>query len=207
MHAAAPHEEDTDMRSRSLAIALGLIAAASPAFAAGPVVGEAAPAFSLRDEQGAEHALARYVGRVVVLEWTNPGCPFVQRHYKADTMERLSRAYPDAEVVWLSVNSTHDNTPEASREFKAEQGFDYPVLQDASGAAGRAYGARTTPHMFVIDPKGVLAYQGAIDDDPHGKRAEPKNYVEAALGALKAGAAPTPSETEPYGCSVKYASR
>jgi peroxiredoxin len=195
------------MKTVAIAIALGSIAVAEAAFAAGPAVGEAAPALALRDELGAEHSLASYAGRVVVLEWTNPSCPFVQRHYKADTMEQLSRAYPDAEVVWLSVNSTHDNTPEASRKWKAEQGFDYPVLQDASGAVGHAYRARTTPHMFVIDPKGVLAYQGAIDDDPHGKSEKPKNYVEAALGSVKAGAVPNPSETEPYGCSVKYASR
>jgi peroxiredoxin len=185
-----------------------LLGAAAAAGAAGePAIGGLAPAFELRDESGAAHALSSYAGKFVVLEWTNPGCPFVQRHYRADTLEKLSRAYPDAEVVWLAVNSTHDNTPEASRAWRAEQGFDYPTLQDAKGVVGHAYGARTTPHMFVIDPQGRLVYEGAIDDDPHGRKDTPQNYVQAALAQQKQGAKPNPSETEPYGCSVKYASR
>lgn len=196
------------LRFRSFCIAISLIGSAAAVRAADQAaVGAAAPGFDLRDESGATHALSSYAGKLVVLEWTNPGCPFVQRHYRAGTMETLSREYPDAEVVWLAVNSTHDNTPEASRVWRAEQGFDYPTLQDPKGAVGHAYGARTTPHMFVIDPQGRLVYEGAIDDDPHGRKDTPQNYVQGALAQQKQGAKPNPSETEPYGCSVKYASR
>ncbi len=192
----------------SIRIALFSLApalAAAAAGAAGPSVGEPAPALELSDESGAVHALSDYAGKLVVLEWTNPGCPFVQRHYRSDTMEQLSRAYPDSELVWLAVNSTHDNTPADTRKWKAEQGFDYPTLQDPKGTVGRAYAARMTPHMFVIDPRGTLVYQGAIDDDPHGRSDAPVNYVQNALAALRQKGTPDPSQTEPYGCSVKYA--
>ncbi len=179
--------------------ALLLVAAAEP-----PAIGKAAPDFSAVDEAGVEHRLADYKGKAVVLEWTNPDCPFVARHYEADTMEKLAAALGAKDVVWLAVNSTHSNTPEDTKAWKAEQGFTYATLQDADGKIGRAYGARTTPHMFVIDAQGVLRYRGAIDDDPRGDSAAPKNYVDSAVHALLAGASPDPSDTKSYGCSVKY---
>lgn len=167
------------------------------------VVGEAAPAFELQDENGTTHTLAQYRGRIVVLEWTNPQCPFVVRHYNADTMENLAQQAGD-DVVYFAVNSSHFNTPADTLAWKAQEGFAFPTLQDASGDVGRLYGARTTPHMYVIDSEGVLAYAGAIDDDPRGSTASPTNYVSSALAALRSGGRPDPSSTQPYGCTVKY---
>jgi peroxiredoxin len=180
---------------------LGLLLATQPEPAA---VGKPAPDFKALDETGATHELAQYRGRAVVLEWTNPDCPYVERHYSADTMEKLAVALGATDVVWLAVNSTHSNTPADTKAWKAAQGFAYPTLQDPDGTIGHLYGARTTPHLFVIDGQGVLRYDGAIDDDPYGKSATPVNYVGAAVKALLAGASPDPSETKPYGCSVKY---
>jgi len=167
-------------------------------------VGQPAPAFSLKDEVGASHSLDQYRGKIVVLEWTNPECPFVQRHYAARTMQKTLGSFAGKNVVWLAVDSTSHNTPERSRSWKAQQDFPYPVLQDASGAMGHAYGAKTTPHMFVIDEKGVLRYAGGIDDDPRGRSATPTNYVQKAVDALANGQPVSPSTTDPYGCSVKY---
>lgn len=193
------------MRKRFPIVFLTLVlAAAGAAFAADtPRVGGAAPAFSLVDEEGATHSLVDYRGKTVVLEWTNPGCPYVKRHYRADTMEKLAEHF-DNDVIWLAVNSTNGNTPEDSREWKKEQGFAYATLQDSEGSVGHLYGAKTTPDMFVIDGNGVLRYAGAIDDDPRGRGEAPTNYVDAALKAVMAGASPDPSQTKPYGCSVKY---
>ncbi len=180
------------------------VAAAAPVRAAEtPRVGSAAPEFSLPDEQGTPHKLSDYRGKLVVLEWTNPDCPYVKRHYREGTMEKLSEEF-DSDVVWLAVNSTRSNTPEESRAWKQEQGFEYATLQDTAGEVGRLYGARTTPNMYVIDSEGVLRYSGAIDDDPRGRTDRPRNYVGGAIEALLADAAPDPSETRPYGCSVKY---
>ncbi len=167
-------------------------------------VGQPAPAFTLRDEMGASHALEQYRGKIVVLEWTNPECPFVQRHYAARTMQKTLASFAGKKVVWLAVDSTSHNTPAKSKSWKAEQAFTYPVLQDASGDVGRAYGAKTTPHMFVIDEKGVLRYAGGIDDDPRGHSTTPTNFVEKSVNALLAGQPVSPSTSEPYGCSVKY---
>ena len=180
---------------------LSLLLATTPGPAA---VGKPAPDFKALDENGSSHELAQYRGRAVVLEWTNSDCPFVERHYSADTMEKLAVALGASDVVWLAVNSTYTNTPADTRAWRASQGFAYPTLQDADGSIGHLYGARTTPHLFVIDAKGVLRYEGAIDDDPYGKAATPVNYVGGAVKALLAGASPDPTETKPYGCSVKY---
>ncbi|KFE68286.1 thioredoxin family protein [Hyalangium minutum] len=180
---------------------------AVPAFAAdGAEVGKPAPAFTLKDETGKEHSLAQYQGKIVVLEWTNPECPFVQRHYKVDTMQNTLKGFDAKKVVWLAVNSTAHNTPDKSAAFKKEEAFTYPVLQDADGKVGHAYGAKTTPHMYVIDEKGVLQYAGAIDDDPRGKNVTPVNHVKTAVDALINGKPVPAATTEPYGCSVKYKS-
>lgn len=168
-----------------------------------PSIGSAAPAFSLADENGKLHSLNDYKGKLVVLEWTNQECPYVQRHYRADTMEKLATTF-EKDVVWLAVNSSKDNTPEDTRAWKQEEGFQYATLQDPEGAVGRLYGAKTTPDMFVIDGAGVLQYAGAIDDDPRGRVDAPNNYVAGAIQAVLASGDPDPSQTRPYGCSVKY---
>ncbi|MEX2207981.1 MAG: redoxin domain-containing protein [Myxococcota bacterium] len=180
---------------------LSLLLATPPQTAA---VGKPAPDFTAMDETGASYELAKLRGKAVVLEWTNPDCPFVERHYSADTMEKLATTLGAKDVVWLAVNSTHSNTPADTKAWKAAQGFAYPTLQDADGTIGHLYGARTTPHLFVIDADGVLRYAGAIDDDPDGDSATPTNYVGKAVAALLASSTPDPSETKPYGCSVKY---
>jgi len=210
--------------ARALVPALGLALAAAPAVAiagdsaakaAAPkaeaattaAVGQKAPAFSLVDQDGKKHSLAQYAGKTVVLEWTNPGCPFVKRHYAANTMETLSKTYGAKGVVWLAINSTSSNTAADSKKFIADEKLAYPTLLDNDGTVGKQYGARTTPHMFVIDGTGVVRYAGAIDDDPAGKSKAPKNLVAAALDAVLAGKAPAVSSSEPYGCSVKYAKK
>jgi peroxiredoxin len=187
----------------ALAAVVSFAPDARSATAATAEVGKPAPEFSLADADGKKHNLAQYKGKIVVLEWTNPGCPFVKRHYTAKTFTTLAAAL-GKEVVWLAVNSTHNNKPEDSKKWAKDNGLPYPTLQDPDGAVGKAYGARTTPQMFVIDPKGVVAYAGAIDADPRGKEAAPQNYVKTAVAALKDGKRPTPASTEPYGCSVKY---
>jgi peroxiredoxin len=164
-------------------------------------IGQPAPDFTLKDHTGATHTLSSYRGKLVVLEWTNPGCPFVVRHSKAKTMSKLKEAFPD--VVWLTINSSYFNTDSDSAAWAQREGVK-AVLNDSAGQVGRLYNARTTPHMYVINTKGELAYQGAIDDDPYGDQKEPLNYVSEALKALKAAQAPKVSETKPYGCSVKY---
>jgi peroxiredoxin len=188
----------------ALTAALGV---AVPAFAADNAeVGKSAPAFTLKDETGKEHSLAQYQGKIVVLEWTNPGCPFVQRHYKAKTMQNTLKEFDPKKVVWLAVDSTYNNTPDKSASWKKEQGVTYAVLQDPDGKVGKAYGARTTPHMYIIDEKGVLRYTGAIDDDPRGKNATPANHVKTTVNAMLSGQPVPAATTEPYGCSVKYKS-
>ena len=178
--------------------------AASVGSSTGAVIGQPAPDFTLPDETGTPHHLQEYRGNVVVLEWTNPECPFVARHYKLNTMETLSAKYAGT-VVWLAVDSSHFNKPADSRAWKTKQGFGYPILQDPEGAVGRLYGARTTPHMFVVDKAGTLIYDGAIDDDAYGRSDDPDNYVADAVDALIAGDSPKVASTKPYGCSVKYA--
>ncbi len=193
-----------------LAVVLSLAGAGIAAGVAAPVraaetphVGSLAPDFSLPDEEGTLHKLSDYRGKLVVLEWTTPECPYVKRHYGSETMERLSQEF-EADVVWLAVNSTKSNDAQDSQAWKREQGFQYATLQDPAGEVGRLYGARTTPNMYVIDSEGMLRYSGAIDDDPRGRSDLPRNYVSGAIHALLQGATPDPGETRPYGCSVKY---
>jgi peroxiredoxin len=170
-------------------------------------VGQPAPDFALKDEAGVQHSLSQYRGKVVVLEWTNPECPFVQRHYADKTMQKTLASLGNGQpVVWLVVDSTYFNTPDKSVAWKKQQGFSAPVLQDASGTVGHAYGAKTTPDMYVIDAAGVLRYSGAIDDDPRGRNATPVNYVKQAVDALQSGKAVPVSTSAPYGCTVKYKS-
>ncbi|WP_164011355.1 thioredoxin family protein [Pyxidicoccus trucidator] len=193
------------MKQVFTALALGTLFVGAPAFADAEV-GKPAPAFTLKDETGKEHSLAQYKGKVVVLEWTNPECPFVQRHYTADTMATTLKGFDAKKVVWLAVDSTAHNTPEKSAAWKKTEGFTYAVLQDAPGTVGKSYGAKTTPHMYVIDEQGVVRYAGAIDDDPRGKSDKKVNHVKTAVDALLTGKPVPAATTTPYGCSVKYKS-
>ena len=167
-------------------------------------LGELAPGFTAKDQDGEEHALASYRGKIVILEWINPECPYVQRHHEAKTMTTLAERYADRDVVWIGVDSSNFVKPEDSKAFQEKYGVSYPVLQDPSGEIGRSYEARTTPHLYIIDAEGVLRYRGAIDDDPRGSDGEAKNYVDAALSSLLDGEEIAEAETEPYGCTVKY---
>lgn len=165
-----------------------------------------APAFSLQDQDGKIHDLGKYAGKVVVLEWTNPECPFVQYHGEHGTMKTLAQKYASQGVVWLAVNSTKHATREKNREWIAQHKLPYPVLEDFDGTVGKAYGAKTTPHMFVITADGTIAYEGAIDDDNRISGKASVNHVEQALEALMTGKVVATAKTAPYGCSVKYRS-
>ena len=147
-------------------------------------IGQEAPLFTLKDQMGKTHELKAYRGKTVVLEWTNPTCPFVEYHYEKDTMIKLSKAHPD--VIWLTINSSYFTTDEANQKWAKAEGVK-TVLADPSGKIGQQYGARTTPHMYVINPKGQLVYQGAIDDNPHMDDKKTINYIDQALKSLAAG--------------------
>jgi peroxiredoxin len=192
--------------SMKIMMILLVAAVAAPVMAGdGVSVGTKAPDFTLPDTAGKEVSLSDFVGKVVVLEWLNPDCPFVQRHYKAGTMKHLATTYGKDGVVWLTINSTHYMDAGASAKFKKDHDLPYPILVDQSGQVGHLYGAVTTPHMFIIDDSGTVVYNGAIDDDPRGSKGEGAvDYVAAALDELLAGKPVTTAETKPYGCSVKY---
>jgi len=167
-----------------------------------------APDFTLKDHNGKEVKLSALAGKTIVLEWMNPGCPVVRRHYAAKTMVTLAKKYRDKGVVWLAVNSTHSANQAKNKAFAKQHDLPYAILDDRDGTVGRKYGARTTPHMFIVDAKGQLVYNGAIDDDPGGRRlkqGKAKNHVDVILTQLAAGKAVAPTQSKPYGCSVKYA--
>lgn len=195
------------MLSAGIVLLFGALAPAANEPAA--EVGKAAPAFSLTDLDGNTVSLADFKGKVVVLEWTNPNCPFVQRVYRDGIMTKVQKQYAD-KVVWLSVNSTsksHQDYLEPGvlaakyKEWKADMDA---MLMDTDGNVGKLFDAKTTPHMYIIDANGVLVYNGGIDDDPRGNKSEKVNYVSAALDELLAGKQITHSTTKPYGCTVKY---
>ena len=169
-------------------------------------IGKTAPEFTLANYDGKTISLSDYKGKIAVLEWLNYECPFVRYHYEeAKTMIKLIDKYKDKNVIWLAINSTGHLTTEKNKEFADKHKLGYPILDDRSGKTGRAYGAKTTPHMFIIDTKGVIAYAGAIDNSPLGREKEGViNYVDKALTELTTGKSISISNTEPYGCSVKY---
>ena len=190
-----------------------IIAAATcgAAFANAPA-GQSAPAFTVTDLSGKPVSLADYHGKTVVLEWHNFGCPFVQKHYRSGNMQSLQKKYA-GDVVWLAVNSTTRTASDYTEPAKlAGQLRDFGAapakyLMDDPGAMGQAYGAKTTPHMYIIDPSGKVVYNGAIDDKRSTNVEDvktAKNYVVAALDELKAGKPVSVSTTTPYGCTVKY---
>jgi peroxiredoxin len=178
-----------------------------------PPVGGAAPDFSLTDAKGKAHSLSEYKGKYVVLEWFNPECPFVKKHYGSGNMQKLQGEYTGKGVVWLSIDSSAPGsegnlTPEQAEkkvgEWKTRQ---TALLLDPEGKAGRAYGAKNTPHMFVINPEGKVIYEGAIDSKATPNPADipnSTNYIKVALDESLAGKSVTTSSTKPYGCSIKY---
>jgi len=202
--------------SRRSALALGTFALLAPRLAfALPAIGQPAPAFRAVDETGKTRALSDFKGKIVVLEWTSSECPYSHKHYDSGTMQALQAKAVKDGVVWLTVSSSAPRmegyfTAKTARAWRAKVGSHATaVLLDSSGVVGRAYGAKTTPHMFVIDRTGRVAYMGGIDDRPYQdpeslKGAKP--YVANALADLKAGRPVAEPVSAPYGCAVRYAS-
>jgi peroxiredoxin len=173
-------------------------------------VGEQAPAFTLTDTDGKTVKLEDYKGKIVVIDWFNPDCPVCAAHYKANTVQNLVTKFKDKSVVFLAINSGGAGMQGAGveRNAEAKKGWNltFPVLLDESGKVGKLYGAKTTPHCYVIDAKGTLVYAGAIDDgaENHGGKIGKVNYVEKAVEQTLKGETVTTSTTKPYGCGVKY---
>lgn len=179
------------------------------------MIDKAAPNFELTDMNGKVHKLSDYKGKYVVLEWTNPDCPFVKKHYQGN-MQSLQEKYGKKDVVWLLIyssapgNQGHYKAEDVKKIAKERKIAATAYLNDESGTVGRIYGAKTTPHMFVIDPAGTLIYAGAIDSKPSTEANDIKtatNYVQTCLDAALAGNKVEPKTTTPYGCSVKYAKK
>ncbi len=205
------------IRSPGAALAatgLALILSTTIAMAA-PKVGAAAPDFTGVDSTGKTVKLSDFKGKMVVLEWTNHGCPYVQKHYGSGNMQKLQKTTAADGVVWLSVVSSapgrqgHVDGKAADKLTRSRGAQPTAVLLDPEGRIGKLYGARATPHMFVIKKDGTLAYMGAIDNKPSANPTDVKsavNYVTKALGQIAAGKAVDPAVTRAYGCSVKYGS-
>jgi len=186
-----------------LGLSFGLIQSAK----ADVKIGMNAPTFSIQDETGTLTNLTDFTGKYVVLEWTNPDCPFVKRHTEMGTMKTLAEKYAPQGVVWIAINSTHYMYPEQNLKWKEANALPYHILRDNSGKVGKAYGAKSTPTMFVINPAGKIAYAGAIDNDSRGTLSDGRiNYVDQALTELLANKTISVAEAKAYGCSVKYAS-
>jgi peroxiredoxin len=178
-------------------------------------VGAPAPQFTATDSNGKSHKLSDFKGKIVVLEWTNHQCPFVVKHYETGNMQTLQKEAVGKGVIWLSVVSSASgqqgfvNGQQANQLTRSRTASPTAVLLDPNGNLGRLYGARTTPHMFIIDSQGILRYVGAIDDKPTANKADAKtanNYVRPAINSLMSGQPVKSATTQPYGCSVKYGS-
>ena len=201
---------------KTLLITCGLLALNAGLSFAETEVGKAAPEFSLPDTNGKTHSLAELKGKYVVLEWYQPDCPFVRKHYRSGNMQELQKEYTSKGVTWLSIDSSapgeQGNYPaDKLNEIAKQDGASRTaLLLDPAGEVGRLYGAKTTPDMYIIDPKGILVYKGAIDNKRSTDLADVKtatNYVKTALDAVMAGKTVPTTATQPYGCSVKYASK
>jgi alkyl hydroperoxide reductase subunit AhpC len=195
------------------AVALGATLLAGGAAHAAPAVGQKAPDFVATDTQGKQHRLSDFAGKYVVLEWTNPGCPFVQKHYDSGNMPATQKTAVSRGVVWLSINSTERASSDfmqpaaLSSWMKEHNAVPTATLMDPDGTIGQAYGARTTPHMYIIDPQGTLVYAGGIDSIPSARKDDIKtatNYVNQALAEAFGGKPISAASTRAYGCSVKY---
>ncbi len=190
-----------------------ILSAHGGASAAEVQVGKPAPEFTFTDIEGTQAKLSDFRGKYVVIEWFNHGCPFVGKHYKSDKMQNLQRTYTEDGVVWIAVNSTgdgHDNYRDAAmtgKEAEAKGTSATYIVLDPSGEIGKLYGAKTTPHVFIVDPQGKVIYMGAADSinsTDTGDIAKADNYIELALSEALAGKPVTTPETKSYGCSVKY---
>ncbi len=199
--------------SHILSTAAALLLGATFPVSAAPKIGEAAPGFTLTDATGKAHSLADFKGKFVVLEWLNHGCPFVKKHYDGGNMQALQKEFTGKDVVWLSICSSAEGkqghmTPEQAVEIAKEKGAaPTAVLLDGDGKVGRLYDAKVTPHMFVINPDGLLVYNGAIDSIKSTDSkdvAKATNHVRAALEEAMQGKPVSITTTTPYGCSVKY---
>lgn len=175
-------------------------------------IGQPAPDFTLTDLEGKTHRLADHRGKIVVLEWFNPGCPYVRQSHEHGTLKGLGGRLAEGGVVWLAINSNapgkQGSGAEANREGVDRFAMTYPVLLDERGEVGKAYGATHTPHMYVIDREGVLVYAGAIDNSRGGDLEDVpavESYVELAVAAVEAGKPVDEAETKAFGCTVKYA--
>jgi peroxiredoxin len=189
------------------------LCAAFPLAQAAPAVGQPAPDFTLRDATGKTVKLSDYRGKLVVLEWTNPGCPYVRKHYDSGNMAATQQDAVAQGAVWLSINSTEKDSSDyldgaklvawqQQRKLRSTA-----TLMDEDGVAGKAYGARTTPHMYIVDAQGRLAYAGGIDSIPSSNPADIRkavNYVRQGVAEAAAGKTITAATTRPYGCSIKY---
>ena len=202
------------MKTKLLILTLTAFSSALLLAAEAPKVGASAPGFSLPDSHGKTHSLGDFQGKYVVLEWFNPGCPFVQKHYKSENMQALQKEFTGKGVAWLTIDSSAEGTqgyltPAAANKQMADWKM-HPsaLLLDPAGKVGHEYAATNTPHMYVIDPGGKLIYSGAIDDKPTARPADIQgatNYVQAALSEAMAGKPVTTPNSRAYGCSIKYA--
>jgi peroxiredoxin len=196
----------------SFVLPLALFAGSGAAMAQA-VVGQPAPAFTATDTSGKAVSLADYKGKYVVLEWVNPGCPFVQKHYDSGNIPATQKSALAKGAVWLAVSSTATDAKDFKQPAQlvawqtSKQSAPTATLMDNDGKVGRSYGAKTTPHMYIVDPQGKLIYAGAIDSKPTASKDDLKdatNYVNQALAEAQAGKPVSKATTQPYGCSVKY---
>jgi hypothetical protein len=187
-----------------------LVLLTAPAFADDIQVGQPAPDFSLPDLNGELTTLSQHKGKTVVLEWFNPGCPFVKYAHDEGPLSTMAASHTgDSKVVWLAINSSAEGKQghgvEANKTAASDWKMSHPILLDASGEVGHKYGAKTTPQMFIIDESGMVAYAGALDNAPFGKvEGTINDFVGAALSEMNAGKPVSTDHTKPYGCSVKY---
>lgn len=204
------------MRRRISAVTIGAAAlllvagawatlkAADKSATSGVAIGQAAPNFTAKDQNGKDVSLSDYKGKIIVLEWMNPECPFVQRHYEERTFTKLDEKYASKGVAHIAINSTDEATAAIDKKFADAHGVKYPIVADVHGKIAKEYGAKSTPHLFVIGKDGKLAYKGAIDNDPDGEKKDRINYVAKALDELLAGKPVSTPETKSYGCGVHY---
>ena len=199
--------------SRTLLSAAALLALGAHLPARAARVGQPAPDFSLPDTGGKAVRLADFRGRFVVLEWTNPGCPFVRKHYESGNMGATQKLARDQGVAWLAINSTETASgdylepPRLADWLKQHQGAPTAVLMDPEGTSGRAYDAKTTPHLYIVDPQGMLVYAGGIDSIASARVSDIEkatNHVKAALADIAAKRPIAQAVTKPYGCTIKY---
>jgi peroxiredoxin len=201
------------MKTKLLTILLTCLASTALIAADSPSVGSAAPDISATDSKGKTHTLSQYKGKYVVLEWFNPECPFVKKHYGGGNMQKLQEEFTGKGVVWLTIDSSapglegHLTAEQAEKKIAEWKSKQTALLIDADGKAGQTYGAKNTPQMFVINPEGKIVYEGAIDSKATPNPADianSTNYVKAALDEAMGGKAVSNASTKPYGCSVKY---